>query len=118
MAAAGITVVVVALLAVISSVIFVDATKHVVAVKAEAAPMASPLIRRVPRAEAALRSGGKSGDTVVVTVNHRAAVAGGAITLMAPLLGSRETRADPVDIACLSGTLLPSGSCPSEQARG
>ena len=45
--------------AVVSLGVVVGAAKDVVAVKAEAAPMALPLIRRAPRAGAVVRSAGE-----------------------------------------------------------
>ena len=84
----------------------VDAAKDVVTVRAEAATMVPPLIRRTPDAKAVLRSTRRPGATTVGTVNSRAAVARGANALMAPLLKRRNARGDPVGIMCPEITLV------------
>ena len=97
MAIAGIAGVAVAV-EVASSAIVVGAAKNVVIVKVENASMALPLIRRAPRAEDVARITERPGATVDFATNGRAAVARGATALIAPLLRSRETRADSVGI--------------------
>ena len=74
------------------------AAKDVVTVKAEAAPMAPPLIRYVPRAEAVARSAWRPYAAVDVAIIGRSAVARGAAAPMALLLRSREARVDRVGI--------------------
>ena len=74
--------------------------------KVEAAPIALPLIRRVPRAKAIACSIGRSGAAVNIAINGRAAVPRWATTAMTPLLKSREARVDPVCIVCPKMTLF------------
>ena len=52
----------------------VDAAKDVVHVKAEVVPMAPPFIRRALRVEAIVRSAGRPGAAIVVTMNSLSVV--------------------------------------------
>ena len=61
----------------------VGAVKDVVAVEVEAAPMVPPLIRRAPCAEDVVRSAGRPGAAVDVTINGCDAVGRGATSAMA-----------------------------------
>ena len=105
MAVASIAGLVVAV-AVVSSVVIEGAAKDMVAVRAGAAPMVPPLIRRVPLAEAVIRSGGRPGAAVVVVMNGRVVVVRGATAPMTLVLRRQEARTDPVDIACPKMTLV------------
>ena len=80
--------------------VVVGAAKDVVTVKAKAAPMAPPLIRRAPKVQAIVQSAGRPGAAVRIAMNGRAAVAREVTTPMAPLLRHREARADLVGIVC------------------
>ena len=84
----------------------VGTAKDVVIVRAEAASMALPLIRRAPLTEAVFHSAGRFGATVLVAMNGLATIARGVITSMILPLKSREARAEPVGIVCPEMTLV------------